>query len=907
MPLLQIHCPSCAAEIAAESHFCSVCGHAIVSLSQMPTRGDAAPALPGVSRLISSDSVPVGGFTPGAILADRYRIVGLLGKGGMGEVYRADDLKLGQPVALKFLPKRFGEDPVRRERFFAEVRITRQLAHPNICRVYDIAEFDGQHFLSMEYIDGEDLASLIKRIGYFSSEKGLEIARQLAAGVAAAHDRGVLHRDLKPANIMIDGHGRVRITDFGLAFAASDESQAAEVFGTPAYMAPEQFAGKGASVRSDIYALGLILYEICSGKRAFTATTIAEMRQQKEGKIPTAPSEIREGLDPIVERLIMRCLDRDPGARPASAAHLAAALPGGDPLAAAIAAGETPSPEMVAASGLKEGLRPAVAFGLLAFVIVGAFAAMFMKDLTDLIQLDPSGKPRDVLIERAREIIRRSGYSTEGGDSAFGFDVDTDHLQHFQDSKAASSRSESRDSAGAVFFWYRESPRPLEHAAVLVTDHVSASDPPLRSAGEALVRLDRQGLLRTFEAIPPQRDSASESRPIPDWEVLFSEAGLQHSEWAPAESQWTPAYYADTRTAWQGTFPGSPSVPIAIEAASYRGKPVSFQVIGPWSRANRMAPAAVKNGERITNGILVLLLLTLMAGGLFFARRNLRLGRGDRRGATRLVGFFVVALAISWIFGEHHVPTFWEIYLFIREFTGSVLFVSTTVWTLYIALEPYVRRRWPQVLFSWTRLLSGGWRDPLVGRDVLIGCAAGVAQACLLRLAILAPDWFGESPITLWFRTGPFRPLLALSGSGSFVSLLAFALVPSVVSGIALLFLLFLSRVVLRSERVAAAGCGLVLGLLSFFQVGGSWSAFPLHLLGGALTVYVLMRFGLLATLAGYCVSSYFLVFPMTLHASAWFSSIGFATLFVVLALALCGFWTALGNRTFLNVANIED
>ena len=107
----------------------------------------------GVGRLISSDSIPVGGLTPGSMLADRYRIIGLLGRGGMGEVYRADDVKLGQPVALKFLPKSLSSDPVRRERFFAEVRITRQLAHPNICRVYDIAEVNGQHFLSMEYID----------------------------------------------------------------------------------------------------------------------------------------------------------------------------------------------------------------------------------------------------------------------------------------------------------------------------------------------------------------------------------------------------------------------------------------------------------------------------------------------------------------------------------------------------------------------------------------------------------------------------------------------------------------------------------------------------------------------------------------------------------------------------------
>src|SRR5262249_11765680 len=154
---------------------------------------------------------------------------------------RADDLKLGQPVALKFLPKAFAADAVRRERFFAEVRITRQLSHPNICRVYDIAEFEGQHFLSMEYIDGEGLGSLIKRIGYLSNEKALEITRQLIAGLAVAHERGVLHRDLKPANIMIDGHGRVRITDFGLAIGLADETPEDAILGTPAYMAPEQF------------------------------------------------------------------------------------------------------------------------------------------------------------------------------------------------------------------------------------------------------------------------------------------------------------------------------------------------------------------------------------------------------------------------------------------------------------------------------------------------------------------------------------------------------------------------------------------------------------------------------------------------------------------------------------------
>src|SRR5262245_33202013 len=182
MPFL-IRCVFCSSEVSAESRFCSSCGREVRSASQMPTTQPAAAAArQKVGRLISSDSIPVGGFTPGAILLDRYRIIGLLGRGGMGEVYRADDLKLGQPVALKFLPRALSSDPVHRERFFAEVRITRQVSHPNVCRVYDIAEYDGQFFLSMEYIDGEDLASLIKRIGYLPNEKALEVTRQLLAG-----------------------------------------------------------------------------------------------------------------------------------------------------------------------------------------------------------------------------------------------------------------------------------------------------------------------------------------------------------------------------------------------------------------------------------------------------------------------------------------------------------------------------------------------------------------------------------------------------------------------------------------------------------------------------------------------------------------------------------------------------
>lgn len=189
----------------------------------------------------------------------------------MGEVYRATDLKLGQPVALKFLPEETARDPKTLVRFHNEVRIARQVGHANVCRVYDIGEVEGIPYLSMEYVDGEDLRSLLRRIGRLPPDKALEIARKLCAGLAAAHDKGVLHRDLKPANIMIDGRGQVLITDFGLAGIMGQIEGMEARNGTPGYMAPEQLSGKEVSAQSDIYALGIVLYEMFTGKRPFHA------------------------------------------------------------------------------------------------------------------------------------------------------------------------------------------------------------------------------------------------------------------------------------------------------------------------------------------------------------------------------------------------------------------------------------------------------------------------------------------------------------------------------------------------------------------------------------------------------------------------------------------------------------
>ncbi|HXA65738.1 MAG TPA: serine/threonine-protein kinase, partial [Bryobacteraceae bacterium] len=335
----------------------------------------------------------------------------------MGEVYRADDLTLEQPVALKFLPESIGENEAALTRFRNEVRIARQVSHPNVCRVYDVGEIDGQMFLSMEYVDGEDLASLLRRIGRLPSDKGIEIARKLCAGLAAAHEKGVLHRDLKPGNVMLDARGQVLLTDFGLAGLA-DQIAGTEVRnGTPAYMAPEQLSGKEVTARSDIYALGLVLYEVFTGRRPFEASTLAELVRAQTGTTPISLTSLVRDLDPAVERVILRCLDPEPSRRPASALAVAAALPGGDPLAAALAAGETPSPQMVAAAGEGVGLAPKIAMTLLAFVILSLaayYALAVRRSALERIHLDYSP---EVLSQKARDVIQGLGIDVSAIDN----------------------------------------------------------------------------------------------------------------------------------------------------------------------------------------------------------------------------------------------------------------------------------------------------------------------------------------------------------------------------------------------------------------------------------------------------------------------------------------------------------
>ncbi len=822
----------------------------------------------------------------------------------MGEVYRAEDLKLGNVVALKFLPASLQNDAAALAGFHAEVRNARQVSHPNVCRVYDIGEVNGQHFLTMEYIDGEDLSSLLRRIGRLPPDKALETAHQICAGLAAAHDCGLLHRDLKPANIMLDGRGRVRITDFGLALSHDDATGRSETAGTPAYMAPEQIGKGEASVRSDIYSLGLVFYELFTGHLPYQATTSFEWRRAHLESSPKTPSSVVKDIDPAVESAILRCLQKDPAKRPSSVRQVAAAFPGGDPLAAALAAGETPSPEMVAASGETEGLRPLLAWVVLAGVIVSVAAAILLSAQTMLYRRVPLEKPPEALAERAREILQNVGYSEPPVDTAMGFYRGKEFLRYIADHDKSKTRWDNLET-GAFVFWYRGSPRPLAAGNIFsetpIPGVVATDDPPLDVSGMTLVKLNTLGRLTQLIAIPPQVEQSAGTVSSPDWAPLFSAARLDPSKWPPAQPMWTPPVYSDARAAWTGSLAERPDIPMRIEAAAYRGKPVYFELIGPWTRAERMQMSQQTAGKRASLVISIVFVLLVLVGSAMLARRNLHLGRGDRGGAFRLAAFVFAAWTVAWLCGTHHIPSFAEFGLFM-EFLVWGLGWSCFIWALYIALEPYVRRRWPATLVSWSRLLAGGFRDPLVGRDVLVGCLSGASSTAFGRLVWLVPSWLGYPP------PQPFSgPQWQFLGARTMVADVALMLMFAPMVWLGALFFLVLLRALLRKEWAAAVAWVLLFTVFSAADIQSATIFLVFFLILSSLFVFLMIRFGLLTLVANFVFWQVLSNFPLTTQSSAWYSGISLTGILLIAAIALYAFYTSLGGRPIFGAVALEE
>ncbi|HET9271008.1 MAG TPA: serine/threonine-protein kinase [Vicinamibacterales bacterium] len=833
-------------------------------------------------------------FSPGAIISGRYRLVSLLGRGGMGEVYRADDLTLDQPVALKFLPEGIAASDARLAQFHNELRVARQVSHKNVCRLYDLGDADGRRFLTMEYVDGEDLATSLRRFGRMPPDKAVQIARQLCAGVAAAHERGVLHRDLKPANVMLDGNGDVRITDFGIATAAADVG--AEIAGTPQYMAPELLAGKPASIKSDLYALGLVLFEVFTGKRLYDGKTLAELRQAHDTPLATTPSAIVRDLDPAIERAILRCLEKDPDRRPASAITVAASLPGADPIAAALAAGETPSPELLVAAGESEAMpvRRALTLALACVGIV--LVALNPISRGSVANVASMPLPRDVLADRADQILRKVGYTEAVADREFGLSVNNDYLRWAEKNGANNWWAEvGRGRPSPVSFWYRTGAAELAPVDVL-NGRITPSDPPMTVAGMRRVTLDATGRLLELRAVPPQTRAGAGSPSPPAWEPLFEAAGLDQGAFTSVPPQWVPRDFSDATAAWEGPMPGRTNQRIRVEAAAFNGRVVSFQIVWPWTEPERVQAEALSRAQKVARAFSIAIFIGPLIGGVLLARRNLRLRRADTRGAARFgIFMFLATLTARLISASHSTDPGTELGTHVLGGLALASFIGGLCWVNYLAVEPFGRRFWPDALLGWSRLWSGRLRDPRVGRELLFGMTAG-AMALLVvelpKLLALNLGWrmpqfpFGNA---LWVAASP--PGLVSQWLGYVTGGLQSALI------VAMIFLVI--RLFVRRPLIALVSGVIVLLLaLNGGQIlTGNWVERYNVIVFTALITIVIHRFGLVAAAAMLFVDNVISDMPLTPDLSVWWSTPTVLTLGLVTGLVAFAFYASRGGE----------
>jgi len=359
-----VRCPKCHSENTDSVKFCGECGTQLIR-GHEPDSPEFGIVSPG--SITETLQAPVQELTTGSTFAGRYQIIEELGKGGMGKVYRALDKRLKEEVALKLVKPEIASDRETIERFSNELKLARRISHRNVGRMYELMEAEGTYFITMEYVPGQDLRRLIRQTGQLTTGKAISIARQVCEGLSEAHGLSIVHRDLKPGNILIDRDGNAKIMDFGIArsISAKGITGAGVMIGTPEYMSPEQVEGKEADQRSDIYSLGIILYEMVTGRVPFEGDTPLAIALKHKTEVPRDPKLVNTQVPEDLSRVILRCLEKEKEKRYQTAAEVRSELENiekGIPTTERIAPKRKPltSREITVTFGLKKLWLPAV-------------------------------------------------------------------------------------------------------------------------------------------------------------------------------------------------------------------------------------------------------------------------------------------------------------------------------------------------------------------------------------------------------------------------------------------------------------------------------------------------------------------------------------------------------------------
>jgi hypothetical protein len=360
---------------------------------------------------------------------------------------------------------------------------------------------------------------------------------------------------------------------------------------------------------------------------------------------------------------------------------------------------------------------------------------------------------------------------------------------------------------------------------------------------------------------------------------------------SPVPPQWTPADYADTRMAWEGSLPDAAASRVRVEAATYRGKPVAFSIVGPWTRETRADPDQTSDVDGVANAVGITIVLVLLVTAMLLARRNFRNGRADRRGASRLVLYMIVSGFVVWLVGGHHVASAGSELESLVFAAAIYTLLAAVMGIIYLALEPYVRRFWPDSLLGWSRLVAGHVRDPRVGRDVLTGAVFGIALDFVALGKARIPPQFGYP--ALYPVYGFAIDLLA--GPGRLVAGWIGAAMGALEGALMTILVFVVFRLLLRRAWLTITAGVLLMALVSANQMGGAGTSliwlFPL--VRGALLTFVVVRFGLLTLAVALYFSSVVTAVPLRLDLSHWAAMPSTWTLGLLIALTLFGFYAS--------------